>query len=68
MEKDEDDELGIWEQQQIKKGASMPASQQEPKYGPDAPPEFGQPVVGGTFQPTHVYPGANMYAGQGNAF
>ncbi len=46
----------------------MPASQQELKYGPDAPPEFGQPVVGGTFQPAHVYPGANMYAGQGNAF
>ena len=66
VEKDEDEEVGLWEQQQIKKGASIPASQSEQSYGPPAPPQYGQPVMDGNFQQAANYSGAYLYGAQGN--
>eukprot|EP00794_Sanderia_malayensis_P000333 gene333-965_t len=62
VHKDEDEEIHLWEQQQIKKGASIPASQTEQKYGPTVPPEYGHPGMNAGFQA--VYSGVPMYDAQ----
>ena len=66
IEKDGDEELDKWEQEQIKKGASIPASQKDQVYGPAQPPvEFEQPMVDPMFQNMIPYSGAYTYYGQG---
>lgn len=66
IEKDGDEELDKWEEEQIKKGASIPASQKDQTYGPATPAmEFEQHMVDPMFQNMIPYSGAYTYYGQG---
>lgn len=63
-EKDGDEELDLWEQEQIKKGASIPAAQKEQPLGPALPPVEQPMPMEGTFQSIGPFPSAYYPYGQ----
>ena len=65
VEKDGDDELDLWEQEQIKKGASIPAAHKEQSLGPVLPPLEQSMPVEQSFQPMVPFSGAYTHLGQG---
>ena len=63
--KDGDEELDLWEQEQIKKGASIPAAQKEQTLGPALPPVEQPMPMEGTFQSIGPFASAYYPYGQG---
>lgn len=64
--KDADEELHLWEQEQIKKGASIPASHKDQALGPALPQAEHQMQIQSNFPSTVPISSAHFYHGQGN--